>query len=529
MSRRVLVLCLVAGLAMSALVGGCAKKPEVTAPQILTMGDTTDPSTLDPQTAIDLASNKVLRACYETLVRYKGETTDVEPSLAKSWTVSPDGLTYAFTLNEGINFLDGEPFNADAVKFSFDRLKKLNQGPAYLFDNLDKVTVIDATTVEMTLKAAQPSFLFYLAGRGGYIVSPKAVADNEVDGDSAAAWLQNHVDGTGPFKLDSWEPGNQLVLSRSENYWKGWEGKHLDQIVMRVVREASSRKLQALSGELLIAQEINPQDFAELAAAPNLKMVQHPTLNTAYVFINNRKKPLDDVRVRQALAYAFDYKNFCEQVMAGSAEQLQGPLPRALWSQDPSLMMYNYDPAKAEELLKDAGVKAGAELEMIYVTGCEEDRQMSELLAAGVAPFGVKINVSGVPWPTLKSRITNPSDCPDLAVYYWFPNVADPDDWLYSMFDSANFGPDGYNCCYYRNPDVDSLIEQARATSDVATRTGLYKQAQAKIVADSPCVFVMESKWPVAINNGVKGVVFNPMHVRAYDYYEMYIEAASTK
>ncbi len=464
----IVILIVVIGAASAAYFTNMGSPTTTTAaPVTLYYGDTTDPSTLDPHLTLDYASAKVEFAIYEGLVAYKGETTEVEPRLATSWDISSDGFTYTFHLRQNVLFHDGTKFNADAVKFSFDRLLSLNRGPVYLFSALDHVEVVDEYTVKFVLKEASPSFLYSCgAAYGGLIISPAAIKEHAVDNDQAEKWLNDHAVGTGPYEFVSWEPGVQVVVTKFDQYWRGWEGKHVDKIVYRVVRESSSRKLMVMKGDLDIAQEIAPEDFQELENAAGVNLVLHPTLNTAYVMMNNLRKPLDDVQVRRAVSYAFDYESYVESIMKGTAQQMQGPLPRGLWSHDDSLSMYTYDIAKAKQLLADAGYpNGGFSLEITYVSGRDGDRAMCEILQNGLNQLGIQLEITALPWPTMKARAMNPDTAPDMIVFYWLPDIPDPDNWLYSMFHSDSWGPANWNIAYYKNAQVDAILKEARTTT----------------------------------------------------------------
>jgi peptide/nickel transport system substrate-binding protein len=211
-------------------------------PRVLTYATYAEFVQFDPATNNSTTTARGIRAAYEGLVRYKGGSAEIEPVLATSWTVSRDRKAYTFKVRPHVTFHDGTPLNAAAVVFSFERLLKLNKGPAALFaDKIDSITALDDMTVVFALKKPWAPFLASLAvSKGPLIVSPSAVKANDKNGDAGQDFLKTQMAGTGPYKLESFDKGGALVLAKNENYWRGWAGHHVDKVVYQYVKEARS-------------------------------------------------------------------------------------------------------------------------------------------------------------------------------------------------------------------------------------------------------------------------------------------------
>lgn len=481
------------------------------------------PQTIDPAVANDVASGVPMRGMYETLVGYKGSgTSELEGVLAESWTISTDGLKYTFKLRQGVKFHDGTDFNADAVKFSFERVMKINQGPADIFSSVKSVNVIDPYTVEIVLKNPYAPFIYALASQvGPLIVSPTAVKANEVNGDQGQAWLTNHEAGTGPYTLSEWVPEQQITMTRFPDYWKGWSGDHLDKILIKNVVEPATERMMLEKGDVDIAQFTSQDDWATFKTNPDLNLVVQPSLNTLYVVMNVSKGPLKNLKARQAVGMAFDYQSVLKDVLMGYGSDLRGVLPSNLWGYASDLPANTYDIEQAKALAQEGGLTSGTTLKYLYVTGDEYERRVGEVLQAGLQQLGVKLEITPMTWSTLYAAMSDKSTAPDMYGFYWYPRIADPDNWLYIMFHAKSQGNRGYNDGYYSNTTVNNLLDQARKETDQTKRTELYQQVQKQLVADAVAVPVAQLEDVIPMRAWVKGFTFNPMYIDTFNFYDM--------
>ncbi|MFO8059654.1 MAG: ABC transporter substrate-binding protein [Bacillota bacterium] len=484
------------------------------------------PTTLDPGKANDVCSATPVRAMYETLVGYKGSGTEkLEPVLAERWDISSDGLTYTFHLREGVKFHDGTDLDAEAVRFSFARAIELGHAPADIFKPVGDITVLDAHTLQITLQYPYAPFLYTLASQvGPLVVSPTAVREHEEDGDLAEEWLHDHAVGTGPFQFEEWIPGQQVSLIRFDDYWKGWEEhQKVEMIIIKNVVEPATVRMLLEKGDLDTSVFSSQDDWPAFEANPDIDLNRNATLNTLYHMINVISDPLDDVRVREAVSLAYNAQQALEQVFRGYAYELRGVLPSNQWGYAGDLAPHEYDLDRAAELLAEAGHPGGGfKMQYGYVEGSEPARQAAEVWQAGLSNIGVELEIIPMTWPTLWSAISDPDTAPESYAFYWYPRVADPNDWLYVMFHSEMQGSAGYNCIYYENPRVDELLDAARRTPDRDARVDMYEEVQHLIADNYAIIPVAQLDAAYPMRTWVKGYVFNPMYIGTYNFYDMY-------
>ncbi len=503
-----------------------APKPEDEVDAVTMMVGRDMPTTLDPGKANDVCSATPVRAMYETLVGYRGSgTEELEPVLAREWEISSDGLTYTFHLREGVKFHDGTDLDADAVKFSFDRAIELGHAPADIFGPVDEIAVLDMHMLQITLQYPYAPFLYTLASQvGPLVVSPTAVREHEVDGDLAQEWLHDNAVGTGSFKFEEWIPGQQVSLARFEDYWKGWEDwQNVDRIIIKNVVEPATIRMLLEKGDLDTSVFSSQDDWPAFEANPDINLNRNATLNTLYHMVSQINEPLDDIRVREAVSLAYNAQQAIDQVFRGYAFELRGVLPSDQWGYAEDLAPHEHDLDRAADLLKEAGYPDGGfKMRYGYVEGSEPARQAAEVLQAGLSRIGVELELTPMTWPTLWSAISDPATALDIYAFYWFPRVADPDNWLYVMFHSEMQGEAGYNCIYYENSRVDELLDAARRTPDRDARVEMYEEIQHLIVADYAIIPVAQLDVAYPMRAWVKGYVFNPMYIGTYNFYDMY-------
>lgn len=395
---------IIAILVVSLFLSACSKAgtPAETAPTTLTIADALQPSSLDIATEYEAAAMAVNRVVYERLVKYSANGTDIEPELATSWTVSTDGLQYTFKLREGVKFHDGTPFNSAAVKASFERVLAINQGPAWMFSMIDSINCPDDNTVTFVLKQPFSAFLAVLANIWGTgIVSPDAVTKNTVDNDNATAYMQDHMVGTGPYKLVEWVHGDHITLERNTDYWGGWpekDGKIIDRVVIKFITEPATQRLQLEKGDIDVAMNISVDDLAAVSKEEGISLVEQPSMMGTYIRFNTAKAPCDNVKFREAIRYAIDYDGIINNILKGHAVEMQGPAAIGLPGHDDSLPVFKQDMEKAKQLLAESGVATPVTLQYVYETGQEDRRMVGELIQSNLAELGITVNIQTMPW-----------------------------------------------------------------------------------------------------------------------------------
>jgi peptide/nickel transport system substrate-binding protein len=474
----------------------------------LVLGKAADPQNLDPAITMDNNDWTLTYPSYQRLIRYKVEhgkgSTSVEGDLASKWTASKDNLTWEFKLRPGQKFDDGTPVDAAAVKFTFDRLMKLAQGPSEPFPTDLKTTVVDPLTVKFTMGKVCPYFLYILANDGGSIINPNVMKMAE-NNDDAKAFLAGHTAGSGAFKLASWQKGQSLVLEQNPNF--GGKKPALKKMVVKIIGEPSSRRLQLESGDLDIVEALPVDQMAEVGKKPDLEVAENPSLLVTYLYLNNKKAPLNNPEVRQAISWAVDYNGIIKSIMKGQAKQMRGPIAEGMWGHDPSVMQYSTDLKKARALLEKNHV-SNLTLGFLYSTRDPNWEPIALSTQAQLAQLGINVKLENLANATMRDRI-NKADF-DISIGNWSPDFADPFMFMNYWFDTEKHGLAG-NRSFYSNPEVDKLVRDAAGMTDQKERTKLYQKAQKITVEEAGYVYLYQKNSQVALRKSVKGFVFNPM------------------
>ena len=470
--RRTLIGC--AAAALLALPGAAMAKT-------LVIGIQENLTGLDPSNANETSAQSASRLFYQGLYGFDQDMKLV-PLLAESYTVSDDAKQYTFKLRQGVKFQDGTDFNAQAVKVSLERLanpeNKLKRQS--LLSMLDHVEVVDDHTVKVLLKEPFGALVNTLAHPGTMIISPAALEKYGKD-------IGRNPVGTGPFSFKSWS-ADTLEAVRNDSYWKG--APKVDGVTIRSVPENGSRMAMLQAGEAQFITPVPPEMVKVVKANANLSVVERPSIVNWYVALNTRKKPFDDVRVRQALNYAVDRTAFCKVVLSGFCEPADSPMP-------PLLKFYAkqgvwpYDPAKAKSLLAEAGYADGFEA-VLWSGNSTTSIRATQFLQQQLSQIGVKAQVTPLESGVLSQKIWS-VQTPDEAtvqMYYggWSSSTGDADWALRPLLWGKGFPPKLFNVAYYSNPEVDSALEAAVATADEAKRAEAYAKVQAQVWQDAPWI-----------------------------------------
>ncbi|QAY65322.1 ABC transporter substrate-binding protein [Paenibacillus protaetiae] len=477
----------------------------------------TSPDTLDPARSGLAVAIRVYRALFDNLVVQLPDSS-IKPWLATEWTISDDGLDYTFKLRQDVKFHDGTPFNADAVKFSFERIldPATKSGNALaLLTPLESVDVIDDYTVKLHLSKPSRAFLTNLSSASLSIVSPAAVAKY---GDQFG---QNPV-GTGPFIFVKWDQNQQIVLKRNPDYkWapETIENKgapYLDTLTFKIVTEEATRIGSVQSGQVLAAETVPPQNVLALKNDSKTQLIQVNTSGLPYtLFINEKKEPWNDLKARQALQYGIDVATIVKTLYLGTYDQAWSALAPGMTGYDASLEnALKPDPAKAGQLLDELGwvkgadgirEKDGKQLTLNYVDGSpnrEKRNDIAVMIQQQLKAIGIKVNVN-ITKDTTTVVYTNG----DYDIYGNSQVNVDPNA-LYQFYHTPAQGARP-TIANYSNPETDALLEQAAVEKDDAKRADLYKQIQQKISADAVIIPIYVFPYTVAAAKSVQGLKFD--------------------
>ncbi|MER8514040.1 ABC transporter substrate-binding protein [Mesorhizobium sp. M1060] len=428
----------------------------------LVIGITLEPPHLDPTAGAAAAIDEVLYAnVFEGLTRI-GPNGEVLPDLAESWAISDDGKVYTFKLHTGVKFHDGSDFDAGDVKFSLDRARADNSVNAQkaLFASIDTVEVVDPTTVKVTLKNPQGSFLYNLGWGDAVIVAPESADTNK-----------EKPIGTGPFKFQSWAKGSSITLVKSDTYWGA--PVFLDKAEFRIVPDAAAAVPALLSGDIQAFPFFDPDSVAQVKDDPRFKVVIGSTEGETILAINNKKPPFDKLEVRQAIAFALDRKAIIDGASAGLGVPIGSHMSPASKAYVDLTGLYPHNVDKAKELLKQAGLENGFKA-MLKLPPPSYARLGGEIIASQLRDVGIDLEIIPVEWAQWLDQVFTKKDYDLTIVSHTEPNDID----IYSRKDYY------FN---YDNPAFDKIIAELNLTSDDAKRNTLLGEAQ-KILADDAVV-----------------------------------------
>ena len=496
--------------------------------------------TFDPHESYSVPTQECIVPVYETLLRYNPEEAgELMPCLAESWEISDNGYSYIFHLRRGVTFTDGSIFDAYDVLFSYDRAITLNEeegfGPGWIINQIDisASSVIDAYTVNITLKHPYAPFIFAVASQWGALMVDKGLVQEHATAEDpwAHEYLKENMVGTGPYMLEEWVREDYVILVKNPDYWGGWEGPHVDKIFMPIITESAIRRLRLEEGSLDIGG-LGLEDALGVEGTEGINVEVVQGLTNFMIFMNTKKAPLDNILVRQAMSYLYDYAGTIETIRQGIGTQARGPIPQALWGWDPDCPQFTMDVAKAEELIREAGYEP-EDLELEFWFQGVESRRVAEVLQAKAAEIGVKINLHETTWAILCEAVRPGSgdvnDAHHFAGLYWWPDYADPIGFLETMYrgDVSSMNVDDYpffNWGYYSNPELNVILDEFVRETDHSKHIELMHQAQRIVVEDAPAIFVFDTMNILTYRDWVKGYYFNPLYTGTTDFYNIYIE-----
>jgi peptide/nickel transport system substrate-binding protein len=454
----------------------------------------TDALTLDPQFVTDVPTSRVVMQIHETLVKYDLDM-NVVPCLAEAWEVSSDQMTWTFRLRKGVKFQDGTPFNAEAVKYTFDRIvDPATASPRKSSAGMIKgVKILDEHTVAITTQKPFGPLLAQLTAYNLAILSPTQAKK------LGKKYAQNPA-GTGPFKLESWTPGEKVVLARNEEYW----GKkaYLDKVVFKVVPEDATRVMLLLSGEADVIASVPTVLLDKLQQSKDVKVVREKGFRTIYIGLNNKVKPFDDIRVRKAVSHAIYPEAIVQGVLKGVGTlggSFESPaIPGAIQGLKP----YPYDPARAKKLLAEAGYPNGFTTSLYTPTGRYlMDRQVAEAVQGQLKEVGIKAEIKAPDWGTLTALLDKYTEIPMFLMGKGSP-TGDLDLTLNLTIKTGG----RMNHFSYSNPKVDKLIEQQQGITDPKKRFQVLYEIQKIVYEECPAVVLVYENKVIATRDNVQGI-----------------------
>jgi peptide/nickel transport system substrate-binding protein len=482
---------------------------------------------LDPHVRYDWSTRMVQQAVYDALLKYEGDPAELKPWLAESWETSEDGLTWTFKLVEDAKFHNGDPVNAEAVRYSFERGLKLNKGVAWMLKDFlepENITVVDEYTVRFELSKPYAPFLSFLPW--WFIVNPAQVEAHAVDGDYGQGWLTENAAGSGPFKIVRWEPNVLYQLESVDDYWKGWpQGENRPAgVIYQLIREPAAQKASLLRGEADIVEGLTSDDYVQIANTPGIVIQDHKGMTTFGIKFNTQRGPTADPNLRKAIAYALDYDALI-QIYNGAASLQTSPLPDAMRGHIDVPGIPRQDLEKAKEYLaKSEYPDGGITLPYVHVAGLEEARRIGLVLLENLKELNITVEITPEQWPNMVASGSKVETAPAMTSVYVTPISTDPDAVAY-QYHPSSWGQ-YYAMHFYDNPEVAEMIDRARASTDWEQRAELYAEIQKQIVADQPEIFGMLQNRRWAHRDYLKGFQFSPVRFTGeVDLYPLWIDA----
>lgn len=469
-----------------------------------------DSTYLDPAMYLDNESAKVIENIFDGLVRFKDDSTEVEPALAKSWENSEDGLEWTFHLRSGVFFHDGTPLDAEACEFSFRRRydtshdwyrKDYSQMDSWL-KSIEEVRALDPVTLRIRLKEPYAPLLNSLATHSSYIVSPAAVKEYGDD-------FYRHPVGSGPFIFDSWIPEDRIILRANADYWN--RAPYLDQVVIATIPDTKRRLRELRIGSVHVMDGIKPQDRNELLKNPTFDLKAGPGLNIGYLAMNNERPPFDDLKVRLAVNHAINKKGLVKLLYQGMATPAKNPIPPGMWSYNDAVRDYEYNPELSKRLLAEAGYPDGFETTLwampVPRPYLPSPRKIALALQGNLAAVGIRTTIVSHDWRSYLAKLYNGEH--DMALLGWIGTV-DPDNFFYNLLSAEKaVKPHASNIALFRDDSVTRLINEARQTMDMTRRAGLYARVQEIFHRKAPWVPLAHGHQAMALKRGVHSVVFH--------------------
>ncbi len=459
--------------------------------------------TLDGHLNTEFNAYRIMYASYNNIVKRNPSDDSIGPELAKSWEIATDGKSVTFKLQEGVKFQDGTEFNAEALKWNIDRVLDPNAGSAQravIGPYIDKVEVVDKSTVVFRLKTPFRPLLALLTDRPGYVLSPAAV--QKLGKDFGAKPV-----GTGPFKVVQWIPKADIRIEKFSDYWE--KGKpYLDGIWYQNVPDESVRLAMLRTGETDVLEAIAPTQLSLIDKDPNIKVVPFAGGANYSFKINMNVAPFNSKALRQAIAYATDRKQWVDVFWAGKAKEAYAPIGFG-WAYDPTLTTLKYDLAKAKEKLTEAGYPNGVTL-TLSCSSTALEIQRCEIYQAQLAKANITVKLRQVAasdfFPAFKTSYVGERN---YFGYTWQNPRPDPHQNLQRVFHTK--GSSNINDIDYSNPQVDKLIDDAANVYDIAKARDMYFQMQRIIVEDVPFVFLVDEQIFMAIGKRVQNFEAAPL------------------
>lgn len=510
----------VAALLTAALTAACGggQAPEQTAGatgvrDTLVFAAPADATTLDPHNTTDTESDQVIHMVFDTLLRFD-ETMTIVGGLAERWSVAPDGVTWTFHLRRTARFHDGTPVTADSVRRNFARVLDPAQQHKrlVLFEMIDRVEAPDPATVRIVTKYPFGAFEPTMAHISAAIVNP-AVAESAGRRFGTTAAMTS---GSGPYRVVEWRKDLEIVLERVDGHWRGTPPSR--RIVYRPIPEAAARVLALETGDVDVISRVPPTELSRLEKTDGVAVLKTVSVGAQQFRFNLTRRPFGDRRVRQAISYAIDRRAIIAALASGFATPSRSALTPIMRGHA-DLGEVPYDPARARQLLREAGLPNGFRTRIATTPRYPMGVELAEAVASQLKAVGIEAAIDVFDWATMVQfwaglpPARNPQE---IFIMGTGASTADADWGLRPIFQTAPTNENNYG--YYSNAEFDRVIQAAMRETDAARREALYRRAQEIVYLEDPgAVWVYDTLYIVAARAAVEGVRPSPLGVVTFE------------
>ena len=485
-------------LSMALLIFGCSskdgeKKSDVPKEKVVVVSQGSKPKSLDPYMYNEIPALAVTEQIFNTLLRVD-EKGNVVPELAESYEyASPTELI--IKIKKNVKFHNGDTMTINDVVFSLNRMLE-KPASRIMVEIIDKIDIIDDSTIKLTLKNSSAPLLFSLAHPLTAILSEK---DTKAKNDMIATEPM----GTGPYKFVSWGDGEKIEFVAFDDYFEG--RPKIDKLVIRAITENSSRLAALETGEVDIAYSIAPVDTGVIENNKKLELISAPTTSTEYITLNTTKAPFNNKDFRVALNYALDKQSMADSVFMGKATPATTIVNPNVFGYSSEVPGFEYNPEKAKELIKKSGVTNPNF--KLYVNDNAVRLQLAQIVQANFKEVGIDMEIETLEWGAYLQRTAQGEHTAFIGG--WVSGTSDADIVLYPLLHSSSHGGAG-NRAFYTNKEFDKEVELARATSDPEVRKTHYKNAQMILQEVSPLIVLLYKNENIGINKRIKGFKYDP-------------------
>ncbi len=450
------------------------------------------PDSLDPQRSVTIVSNQIRQNIYERLIQYGPKLQNFHPMLATSWDVSPDGLQYTFHLRQGVKFSDGHPFTSADVVFTYNRMESKAEASPQVsnWTDITSVKAVDPYTVQFNLAKPYAPFL--------ETIESWQILPNEPSVDFAKTPI-----GTGPFMMKEWVPNGHITLVKNPNYWEPGH-PYLDSVVFNFIPSPQTRVVDLETGSANVLNSVPFDRVQEMAKNSKINLLQADGFVRDTLGFNDTKAPFNNPLVRQALSMAIDRATIVKTIMFGYATATSDPiLPGSPWYNQTADNALAYNMTKAKQLLTQAGFPNGFSTTIKVSPTYPQEVQMAQVIQQAWQQIGVKATIDQLEWSTWIQQVVVQKNFDVEIVLH--SNGPGPDAWTYNWLITKG----SVNLVNYSNPQMDSLLNQGRQTSDLQKQIQIYGQVQQLFAKDAPWTNIDYEKTLAAETKNVQGWVLD--------------------